>query len=133
LSPHSAQTIKKKDVIYMNFKAVLSNKAHPEYGAATIPFPIPDDQYDSTIDLLHGIGIGDATAQDCRVEEIPIGMPILDRLVAQNANVDELDYLAKRLDGFDKDEGLQFQAMASVLGLSDIKDLINLTFARFVP
>ena len=115
----------------MNFKAVLSNKAHPEYGAATIP--IPDDQYDSTIDLLHGIGIGDATAQDCRVEEIPIGMPILDRLVAQNANVDELDYLAKRLDGFDKDEGLQFQAMASVLGLSDIKDLINLTFARFVP
>ena len=54
-------------------------------------------------------------------------------LVAQNANVDELDYLAKRLDGFDKDEGLQFQAMASVLGLSDIKDLINLTFARFVP
>ena len=112
----------------MIFKAVLSNKAHPEYGAATIPFPIPDDQYDSTIELLDGLGIGDATAQDCRVEEVPIGMPILNRLVAQSVNVDELDYLAKRLDGFANGEGLQFEAMASVLGLSDVKDLINLTF-----
>lgn len=128
MCPHSLQTIKMKDVIYMIFKAVLSNKAHPEYGVATIPFPIPDDQYDHTIDLLHGIDIGDATAQDCRVEEVPAGMPTLNRLVAQNVNLDELDYLAKRLDSFTKDEGLQFQAMASILGLSDIKDLINLTF-----
>ena len=112
----------------MIFKAVLSNKAHPEYGAATIPFPIPDGQYDSTIDLLDGIGIGTAVVQDCRVEEAPIGMPVLNRLVTQSVNVDELDYLAKRLESFDDDETVQFQAMASVLGLSDIKDLINLTF-----
>ena len=25
--------------------AVLSNPGHPEYGVATIPFPIPRDQY----------------------------------------------------------------------------------------
>ena len=25
--------------------AVLSNPNHPEYGVATIPFPIPHDQY----------------------------------------------------------------------------------------
>ena len=25
--------------------AVLSNPGHPEYGVATIPFPIPHDQY----------------------------------------------------------------------------------------
>ena len=25
--------------------AVLSNPSHPEYGVATIPFPIPHDQY----------------------------------------------------------------------------------------
>ena len=112
----------------MIFRAVISNKAHPEYGAATIPFPIPDDQYDSTIDLLHGIGVGNATAQDCRVDEITFGMPVLNRLVTQSVNLDELDYLAKRLGSFDKDEGTQFQAMASVLSLSDIKDLINLTF-----
>lgn len=112
----------------MIFKAVLSNKAHPEYGAATIPFPIPDSEYDQAIELLAGLDIGDATAQDCRVEEVPAGMPTLNRLVAQNVNVDELDYLAKRLGSFAKGECLQFQAMASALGLSDIKDLINLTF-----
>ena len=28
--------------------AVLSNPNHPEYGVATIPFPIPHDQYFST-------------------------------------------------------------------------------------
>ena len=26
-------------------QAVLSNPSHPEYGVATIPFPIPHDQY----------------------------------------------------------------------------------------
>ena len=26
-------------------QAVLSNPSHPEYGVATIPFPIPRDQY----------------------------------------------------------------------------------------
>lgn len=29
----------------MMFQAVLSNRDHPEYGVATIPFPIPHDQY----------------------------------------------------------------------------------------
>ena len=30
-------------------QAVLSNAQHPEYGQATIPFPIPNQNYDSTI------------------------------------------------------------------------------------
>lgn len=33
-------------------QAVLSNAQHPEYGQATIPFPIPNQNYDSTIELL---------------------------------------------------------------------------------
>lgn len=37
-------------------------------------------------------------------------------------------YLAKRLDSFDDGEAAQFQGMAHKLGLSKIKDLINLTF-----
>ena len=43
-------------------------------------------------------------------------------------NVEELNYLAKRLDGFDMGEATQFQAMAHKLELSELKDLINLTF-----
>ena len=109
-------------------KAVLSNPRRPECGQITIPFPIPDDQYDSTIDLLHGIGIGDATAQDCRVVGLEGLYPTLKRLNGQAINVDELDYLAKRLDSFSDGEDAQFEAMAFKLGLSSIKDFINLTF-----
>ncbi len=118
-----------KDVIQLIFQAILSNKSHPEYGVATIPFPIPDEQYDHIIELLEGLDIGASTAQDCRVDEVTSGYPILNRLVTQSVNLDELDYLAKRLESFCGSEKVQFQAMASKLGLSDIKDFINLTFS----
>ena len=112
----------------MNCKAILSNKAHPEYGQATVPFPIPDSEYDHTIGLLEDMGIGSPTAQDCQVDKLDSPYPVLNRLAAQNANVDELDYLAGRLDSFSEGEAEKFQAMASRLCLSDIKDFINLTF-----
>ena len=32
--------------------AVVSNPGHPEYGVATIPFPIPRDQYAHCMDCL---------------------------------------------------------------------------------
>ena len=46
----------------MIFQAILSNKAHPEYGVATIPFPILSNQCDHIIELLEAMSIGDATA-----------------------------------------------------------------------
>ena len=113
----------------MNCKAILSNRAHPEFGQATVPFPIPDSEYDHTISLLEDMGIGSPTAQDCRVDGLDSPYPVLNRLVTQNANVDELDYLARRLDSFSEGEAEKFQAMASRLRLSDIKDFINLTFS----
>lgn len=33
-------------------EAVLSNADHPEYGVATIPLPIPRNQYDHCVALL---------------------------------------------------------------------------------
>ena len=112
----------------MILKAILSNKAHSEYGQATVPFPIPDSEYDHTVGLLEDMGIGSPTAQDCQVDKLDSPYPVLNRLAAQNANVDELDYLAGRLDSFSEGEAEKFQAMASRLCLSDIKDFINLTF-----
>ena len=106
----------------MNCKAILSNKAHPEYGQATVPFPIQDSEYDHTIGLLEDMGIGSPAAQDCRVDGLDSPYPVLNRLVTQSANVDELDYLARRLDSFSEGEAEKFQAMASRLRLSDIKD-----------
>ena len=35
----------------MMIRAVLGNPNHPEYGVATIPFPIPRDQYAHCVDL----------------------------------------------------------------------------------
>ena len=52
------------------FQAVLSNPDHPEYGVATIPFPIPRDQYAHCMELLEALEIGDAVKADCKVEEI---------------------------------------------------------------
>lgn len=112
----------------MKIKAALYNVSHPEYGLVTIPFPIPADQYDSTVQMLEALSIGDPLARDCTVEELQGPVPILKRLEGVQVNVDELDYLVKRLDSFADNELAQFQGMAYKLGASDMADLINLTF-----
>lgn len=53
---------------------------------------------------------------------------MLNQLVCTKVNLDELDYLAKRLDSFDVGESSQFQAMAEKLNLTSMKELINRTF-----
>ena len=112
----------------MQFQAILSNPAHPEYGVATIPFPLPMEEYDHSMEVSEALEIGDAVRQDCKVEEIIDGYLVLQCLNGQVVNVDELDYLAKRLDSFCAKEDAQFQVMAEKLDLTDIKDFINLTF-----
>ena len=112
----------------MIIHAVLGNLNHPEYGVATIPFPIPHDQYAHCMELLEALEIGDALKADCQVEEIDSFYSVLKRTEKLTVNVEELNYLAKRLDSFDAGEAAQFQAMAHKLELSELKDLINLTF-----
>ena len=112
----------------MMIRAVLGNPNHPEYGVATIPFPIPRDQYAHCVELLEALEIGDAVKADCKVERIDSFYTILKRTEMLTVNVEELNYLAKRLDSFDTGEAAQFQAMAHKLELFELKDLINLTF-----
>ena len=109
-------------------QAVLSNPSHLEYGVATIPFPIPRDQYAHCMELLAALEIGDAVKADCKVEKIDSFYTVLKRVEMLTVNVEELNYLAKRLDSFDTGEAAQFQAMAHKLELFKLKDLINLTF-----
>ena len=108
--------------------AVLSNPNHPEYGVATIPFPIPHDQYTYCMELLKALEIGDAVKADCKVVAVDSFFSVLKRTEMLTVNVEELNYLAKRLDSFDTGEVAQFQAMAHKLELFELKDLINLTF-----
>ena len=109
-------------------QAVLGNPNHPEYGVATIPFPIPHDQYAHCMELLEALEIGDAVKTDCKVEKIDSFYTVLKRAEMLTVNVEELNYLAKRLESFDTGEAAQFQAMAHKLELFELKDLINLTF-----
>ena len=109
-------------------QAVLGNPSHPEYGVATIPFPIPHNQYAHCMELLEALEVGDAVKADCRVEKIDSFYTVLKRTEMRTVNVEELNYLAKRLDSFDTGEAAQFQAMAHKLELFELKDLINLTF-----
>ena len=112
----------------MMIQAVLSNPSHPEYGVATIPFPVPHDQYAHCMELLAALEIGDALKADCKVEKIDSFYSVLKRTEMLTVNMEELNYLAKRLESFDTGEAAQFQAMAHKLELFELKDLINLTF-----
>ena len=109
-------------------KAILSNPQRPECGQITIPFPIPVDQYDQTIEMLRAMGLGEPVDQDCKVDMIDSQYHVLNFIQGKLVNVDELDYLAKRLDGFCTGEGSQFQAMAHKMKMTDIEDFINLTY-----
>lgn len=109
-------------------QAILSNAQHPEYGEVTIPFPIGENEYGRCLELLGKMEIGNPIERDCFIREIQHGPSILQQLVGCNMTVDELDYLAKRLDSFTVGEFSQFQAMVEKLHLTSMKDLINLTF-----
>lgn len=54
--------------------------------------------------------IGDALERDCRVEEITHGWPVLKRLEKIAVNIDELDYLAKRLTALTSVRRISFKA-----------------------
>lgn len=114
----------------MNYviQAVLSNPQRPECGQITIPFPIPVDQYDQTIDMLQTMELGGAVNRDCKVDVVDSCYSVLGTLEGTRVNIDQLDYLAKRLDGFCSGEDSQFQAMAHKMKMTDIEDFINLTY-----
>ena len=112
----------------MKMQAILSNGQYPDHNVVTVPFPIPEQEYDHILDLLRPLGIGDAVQRDCHLDELNFGYSALTRLEGQTVNLDELDYLARRMESFDKNEAAQFQATLSKLGLTDMTDIINLTF-----
>jgi len=110
-------------------RTVLSNAEHPEYGSVPLEFPIPDEQYNHMVVQLEKIGIGTVQNSDCKIVTLNSWYTALEPLTGQAVNMEELDYLAKRLESFDDYEASQFQAMANKLQLSNIRDFINLTFS----
>ena len=110
-------------------QVTLCNKGHPEYGFATIPLPIPDEEYSHCMALLEQIEIGDVTAHDCYVDQIHDAPPALDMLEGSMINVDELDFLARSIDRYTDEELAKFQCMISTREHWDMQTLINLSFS----
>ena len=112
----------------MIISAVLGNPEHPEYGVATIPFPIPKKEYAHVMEMLAQLEVGDPLKRDCQLIDIDGWPTVLKRLCGKTINVEELDYLAKRLDSFDVNEAAQYQGTVFEHDLQDMTDLINQTF-----
>jgi Antirestriction protein (ArdA). len=107
----------------------LCNRGHPEYGAATIPLPIPDEEYVHCMELLEALEIGNATSHDCYLDQISGAPPALDMLEGTMTNVDELDFLARSMERFTDDELAKFQCMIATREHWDMETLINLSFS----
>ena len=111
------------------FDAMLKKDNDPLSAAEIVEFPIPEAQYEKTIRALNGIQSGAVVEQDCFVADIgTAGCPALERLIGTMANVDELDWLGKQLESFDRYELLQFNAAVERFGLSAADELIDLSF-----
>ena len=111
------------------FEATLKNRSSAHFAPVTITFPIPEDQYEQAILALEKSQIGDARVQDCLVENVSApNCPALLRMTGTMANVDELDWLGKQLESFDRYELLQFNAAVERFGLSAADELIDLSF-----
>lgn len=110
-------------------KAVIRNKDHPEYGEATIPFPVKTEDYDEIMGMMEQLEIGNAVASDCYIESIDSWYSSLKCLEGKTVNFDELDYLAKRLDSYNEYEAAQFQSVVALRKAENLPELINLTFS----
>ncbi len=111
------------------FEATLKNRISAHFAPVTISFPIPEDQYEQVILALEKSQIGDARVQDCLIDNVrAVNCPALVRMAGTMANVDELDWLGKQLESFDRYELLQFNAAVERFGLSAADELIDLSF-----
>ncbi len=107
-------------------QTLLKNRQRPDLSPVSVEFPISG--YEEVYAKLEAIELGHIAINDCYVADLNSDYPILKRLEETEINVDEMDYLAKRLGSFDPYELAQFQGAAVSQGYSSMRDLINLTF-----
>ena len=110
----------------IRIKVVLNNHKFPEDGSVTVTLPIESKDYDHVIRQLDGLAIGSAKWRDCGLVTVMDGPDVLNRLEDSEINIEELDYLAKRLDSFTESELATYSALALKHDLTDMTDLINL-------
>ncbi len=109
----------------MLFKLTIRHKTAPSYSAVSIGFPADEPELHT---LMARIGVGITTEKLCLIDAVENEHHALQALTGKLVNADEVQYLARRMDSFDKDELNTFYAAAEYEKLTEVKDLINLTF-----
>ena len=90
----------------------------------TIWFPMEEDKLE---EVCNELGIETSTGANCYVEDSG-DRRFLNILEDKNVNIDELNYLMKRLDSFDSREIKKFYAVVFAEEYKFMDDLINLSF-----
>ncbi|MFZ2539204.1 MAG: hypothetical protein WAX04_09935 [Oscillospiraceae bacterium] len=90
-----------------------------------VTFPC-DEKYLS--DMCRHLGIEIITTPNSYIDEVIYDLDMNNILRGMQCNVDELNFLAKRLDSFDSNEKTTFYSSAVATKAETMKELINLTF-----
>lgn len=106
-------------------KITLHKSDAPSYRVAVLNLP---EQENTLAEKLERIGVGITTEKNCLVDQVEGDGGALQRLVGQRVNADELQFLAKRMDSFDKHELLAFRAAVTTEDLAEVESMINLTY-----
>ncbi len=106
----------------MLFKLTMRHKSAPSYSTVSIGFPADEPELHT---LMARIGVGITTEKLCLVDAVENEHHALRALTGKLVNADEVQYLARRMDGFDKNELSTFYAAAEYEKLTEVKDLIR--------
>ncbi|MSU03402.1 antirestriction protein ArdA [Tissierella pigra] len=94
---------------------------------APIIFNFPcDDSYISNVYIQLGLEV--STAPNCYIDEILYDLDMNNILKGKQCNIDELNFLFKKMDSFDGKERKVFFASAFAENLKTMAELINLSF-----
>ena len=103
----------------------IQNDAYSHSHRINLTFPIDEEDM---MEKLSEIGINECNIGSCYVVKISGKIPALCVLESNRINLDEMNYLARRIDSFGNYELAKFQGAIVRDGICSMKDLINLTF-----
>lgn len=103
----------------------ISNSDHPDDKSKNIWFPVDSEKL---FEVCKALDIPLSINSNCFI--VGLNDRDMSRIIKTpyTCNIDELNFLMKRLDSFDAREKDTFYASAVGLGKTELKDLINLTY-----
>jgi len=90
-----------------------------------ISFPISDEDFSR---VLKEIGIDGRQYEEYYISDYECEIPGLYEKLGEHENIQELNVLAERLDGFSENELGHFKAIVEAFGTDDLEHLINITY-----